>query len=141
MIVIGTQGLIFVFLIPVVEGCSKLRMHHNKHEFDDVCWGKGKVIGWEEKEVRKKKVFNLKILYSHNNAIWYIHRDSHNYTEKKRPGLGDQIDIQFSPTLIKALTREERRDAKINFAGGIVCIIVMIIAIGSRLLMKHPWSI
>ncbi len=133
--------LIFIVLAVVAYllievGKGDLKMRYNKYEESDARWLKGHVILTEKKMggyKNKKEMRTITVMHSMDGTVRYIHKDQHAYAIKKCPKLGDEIDILFSPTLKKALTKEEIKDAKHKVFMGVLFLFFVLLYIGIRL--------
>lgn len=125
----------FAYLM-IENGRCTLQMRFEGHREEDTRWLQGEVILTEKRIVgvkRKKERKTIVVRYSQDGKVWHIHRDTHRYALKRCPALGETVEILYSPSLDKALTRAEIKDAKRKVLYGILILVFLYLHVALKL--------
>ena len=125
----------FAYLM-IENGRCTLQMRFEGQREEDTRWLQGEVILTEKKIVgvkRKKERKTIVVRYSQDGKVWHIHRDTHRYALKRCPALGETVEILYSPSLDKALTRAEIKDAKRKVLCGILILVFLYLNVALKL--------
>ena len=121
---IAAMFFVSLGILLINDGIFKLRMSMNDNHKDLIRKLRGEVIAITKNGPKKYRII---LKYTYDQTLWYYHRDTHNYSEKACPKMGDKLELTVSPELLKALTPEEQKDGKRKILWGIGLIILSII--------------